>query len=120
MIKKNPPRRTAAAGFCRPVSADPVGAGRFFGHDRLTFTEEQVKAEASRCLGCGVSVVDQNKCIGCGLCTTKCMFDAIHLERDMPECSNMIRTEDKPKAILKNAAKQGVQVMKKTIVKKLN
>ena len=40
---------------------------RSFEHDRLTFTEEQVKAEASRCLGCGVSVVDQNKCIGCGL-----------------------------------------------------
>ncbi len=103
----------------QPVLHNPKKA-KSFQHDRLTFTEEQVKAEASRCLGCGVSVVDQNKCIGCGLCTTKCMFDAIHLERDVPEASNMIRTEDKPKAILKNAAKQGVQVMKKTIVKKLN
>ena len=43
-----------------------------------TFTEEQVRAETARCLGCGASVVDENKCIGCGLCTTKCAFDAIH------------------------------------------
>ena len=38
---------------------------------KLTFTEEQVKAETARCLGCGASVVDPNKCIGCGICTTK-------------------------------------------------
>ena len=55
--------------------------------DRLVFTEEMVKAEASRCLGCGVSVVDPEKCIGCGLCTTRCEFDAIHLTRDHPENS---------------------------------
>ncbi len=41
-----------------------------------TFTEEQVRAETARCLGCGASIVDENKCIGCGLCTTKCAFDA--------------------------------------------
>ena len=86
---------------------------RSFEHDRLTFTEEQVKREASRCLGCGVSVVDPNQCIGCGLCTTKCMFDAIHLERDVPEASNMRRCEDKVKGILPYAAKQAVRGMKK-------
>ena len=48
---------------------------------KLLFTEEQVKAETARCLGCGASVVDPNKCIGCGLCTTKCEFDAIKLHR---------------------------------------
>ena len=48
---------------------------------RSTFTEEQVKAEANRCLGCGATVVDENQCIGCGLCTTKCKFDAIHLKK---------------------------------------
>ena len=41
----------------------------------LHFTEEQVKAETARCLGCGASVVDPNKCIGCGICTTKCEFE---------------------------------------------
>ena len=102
--------------FDRParqeVRHDPAKA-RTFEHDRLTFTEEQIKAETGRCLGCGVSVVDANKCIGCGLCTTKCMFDAIHLERDVPEASTMIRAEDKAKAILKHAAKQAVKITKK-------
>ena len=90
-----------------------VKKARSFEHDRLTFTEEQVKAEASRCLGCGVSVVDQNKCIGCGLCTTKCMFDAIHLQRDVPEASNMVRCEDKVGPMLKHAAKQSINLILK-------
>ena len=86
-----------------------VSKARSFEHDRLTFTEEQVKTEASRCLGCGVSVVDTNKCIGCGLCTTKCMFDAIRLERDVPEASNMVATEDKLKAMLPYVGKQVIK-----------
>ena len=86
---------------------------RSFEHDRLTFTEEQVKAEASRCLGCGVSVVDPNRCIGCGLCTTRCMFDAIHLERDVPEASTMIRCEDKVAPLLKNVAKKSIKIIRK-------
>lgn len=39
---------------------------------RLPLTEEQVKKEASRCLKCGATVVDENRCVGCGLCTTRC------------------------------------------------
>lgn len=65
-----------------------------------TFTEEQVKLETARCLGCGASVVDPNKCIGCGVCTTKCEFDAIRLYREHPECSKMMKAEDKMKGIL--------------------
>jgi NADPH-dependent glutamate synthase beta subunit-like oxidoreductase/NAD-dependent dihydropyrimidine dehydrogenase PreA subunit len=52
-----------------------------FEDDRQTFTEEQLKKETSRCLGCGASVVDPNKCLGCGVCTTRCKFDAIHLRK---------------------------------------
>lgn len=48
---------------------------------RGTFTEEQLKKETQRCLGCGVTVVDEYMCVGCGICTTKCKFDAIHLEK---------------------------------------
>ena len=48
---------------------------------RGTFTEEQMKKETERCLGCGAVVLDEYMCVGCGICTTKCRFDAIHLER---------------------------------------
>ena len=89
-----------------------------FKNDRITFTEEQVKAEASRCLGCGATIVDQNKCIGCGLCTTKCEFDAIHLVRDHPEASVMTVTEDKVKALLPYVSKRAVKLTIKDLKEK--
>lgn len=52
-----------------------------FADERMTFTEEQIKAETARCLSCGLAVVDTNICIGCGLCTTRCKFDAIKLNK---------------------------------------
>ena len=67
----------------------------------LTLTEEQVKTETARCLSCGASYVDPNLCIGCGLCTTKCQFDAIHLVRDNPKCSDMRVAEDKVTGLMK-------------------
>lgn len=48
---------------------------------RLAFTEEQLKAETARCLGCGAVEVDTEICVGCGMCTTKCKFDAVKLIR---------------------------------------
>ena len=78
---------------------------------RHTFTEEQVKTECARCLKCGASIVDANRCIGCGLCTTRCEFDAIHLERDNPACSNMVASEKKMGAILPHAAKRGIKLV---------
>lgn len=83
---------------------------RSFRDAKLPFTEEQVKIETSRCLSCGASVVDENKCIGCGICTTKCAFDAISLHREHPECSKMVRSEDKLKYILPNGAKQAIKL----------
>ncbi len=74
------------------------------------FTEEQVKIETSRCLGCGASVVDENKCIGCGVCTTKCEFDAIKLHREQPECSTMVNSDDKMKAILPYMIKRQIKI----------
>ena len=78
---------------------------------RLTLTEEQVKTEAKRCLGCGASVVDTNRCVGCGLCTTRCEFDAIHLTRDFPEASTMYQAEEKFKAIAPYVIKRGGKIL---------
>ena len=59
----------------------PADAKASFHDQRRTFTVEQLKKETERCLGCGVTIVDQNVCLGCGVCTTKCKFDAITLEK---------------------------------------
>ena len=64
-------------------------------NESLTFTEEQLKAETERCLGCGATVVDQNKCFGCGVCTTRCKFDAIHLIKKFDEPIHSIRFRSK-------------------------
>ena len=93
-----------------PGTDKRIDAKSSFRDAKLTFTEEQVKAETARCLGCGASVVDPNKCIGCGICTTKCEFDAIKLNRELPGCSKMVPSEDKLKYILPNAAKQAIRI----------
>ncbi len=85
---------------------ESIDAHHSFRDAHKTLTEEQVKIETSRCLGCGASWVDPNKCIGCGVCTTKCEFDAIHLHRDHPECSTMMKAEDKILGILPTAGKR--------------
>ena len=86
-------------------------ASKTFEDLRLCLTEEQVKKEAARCLGCGATTVDTNRCIGCGLCTTKCHFDAIHLRRDVPEASTMYRAEDKLKGVGAYALKRAGKIL---------
>lgn len=87
-----------------------IDAHKSFRDAKEAFTEEQVKKETARCLGCGASVVDENKCIGCGVCTTKCEFEAIHLYREHPECSTMHKSEDKMKVILPYAFKREMKI----------
>lgn len=99
---------TAARQY--PAMDGRIDHTRSFRDAHGTFTEEQVKTETARCLGCGASVVDPNKCIGCGICTTKCEFDAIHLSRELPDCSNMVRSEDKFKAILPYMLKREMKI----------
>lgn len=65
----------------RAASGSAVEAKKTFADLRGVLTEEQMKKETERCLGCGAVVVDDYMCIGCGICTTKCKFDAIHLEK---------------------------------------
>ena len=70
------PRQKAACG-----SAEE--ARRTFKDLRGDLTEEQIKKEVKRCLGCGCAVIDEDLCVGCGICTTKCKFDAIRLEKTL-------------------------------------
>ena len=70
----NTPRQKAAGASAKE-------AKKTFKDLRGTLTEEQMKKETARCLGCGAAVVDESLCVGCGICTTKCKFDAIHLEK---------------------------------------
>ncbi|MDO4974304.1 MAG: FAD-dependent oxidoreductase [Eubacteriales bacterium] len=97
----------------RQIPGKDASKALSFSDDRLPFTEAQVKQEAARCLSCGACIVDENRCIGCGLCTTKCQFDAIHLRRDHPECSTMVKAEDKLKAIGPYALKRAARIMRK-------
>ena len=93
----------------RPAKKEGIGTDSFRSAASI-LTEEQIKTETSRCLGCGATIVDENQCIGCGICTTKCEFDAIHLHRDLPECSTMRKSEDKLKYVLSYGAKQAIKI----------
>lgn len=92
---------------------------RTFSDLRAVFTEAQIKAEASRCLKCGATTVDTNHCIGCGLCTTRCEFDAIRLEKDCPDASNMYTSEEGGRAIMAYVKKRQARIeAKKTSMQK--
>lgn len=90
---------------------DTIDSKTSFRDAHGTLTSEQVKAETGRCLSCGASYVDPNKCIGCGLCTTRCEFDAIHLVRDHPECTNMRAAEQKVTGLLGYAVKRAFKIV---------
>ena len=102
------PRQKAASGSAQE-------AKKTFKDLRGTLTEEQMKKEASRCLGCGCVVIDEDLCVGCGICTTKCKFDAIHLEKTIDNVgSTYYRTlltaaTNAPKAIGRLARKKLVR-----------
>ncbi len=81
-----------------------------FRDDRIVMTKEDVEREASRCLHCGATYVDQNRCIGCGLCTTKCRFDAIHLVRNHPEFANYCDADEGPRKILEHGIKRKIKL----------
>lgn len=75
-----------------------------FKDTRQTFTEEQLKKETARCLGCGAVQVDTFKCVGCGQCTVRCKFDAIHLIKKYNTYAPVY--EKLPIAVAKNAVKR--------------
>lgn len=65
----------------KPTKVDHHASSKSFKDLRIDLTDEQIKKETNRCLGCGITVVDEYRCLGCGVCATKCEFDAIKLKR---------------------------------------
>ncbi|NQZ50009.1 MAG: 4Fe-4S binding protein, partial [Moritella sp.] len=84
---------------------------------RETFTEEQVKKESARCLGCGVVIADEYTCVGCGACTTKCKFDAITLTRTYD--ADAVEFKDLRSTVIKHALKRKVRVAVNKPIKKI-
>ena len=105
-------------GFDREHRQTPgynAAKAKTFADARVTFTEEQVRKECARCLGCGATKVDSYLCIGCGLCTTKCRFDAIHLKkvRDW----HAAPFEAMPIKVAENLVKRTGGIVKKAVTK---
>ncbi len=86
-----------------------------FHDNRVAFTEEQMKKETERCLGCGATVVDEWICVGCGQCTTQCKFDAIKLERVYD--SGGLVFEEMKGAVVKNVIKRKFRIAGKNITR---
>jgi len=84
---------------------------------RDTFTEEQVRMETERCLGCGVAVTDEFMCVGCGSCVTKCRFGAISLVRT--NNAEGVDLKDAKRIIIKHALKRKVRVTMNKPIKKI-
>jgi NADPH-dependent glutamate synthase beta subunit-like oxidoreductase/NAD-dependent dihydropyrimidine dehydrogenase PreA subunit len=97
----------------RPLRPEGGASKRSFEDLRSTFTEEQLKKETERCLGCGAAVVDQYQCVGCGMCTIKCKFDAIGLERkyDSPGAA----FDDMKPLVIKHAIRRQGKIAAKSV-----
>lgn len=86
------PRQHAADGSAKE-------AKKTFKDLRGTFTEEQMKIETSRCLGCGAAVVDESLCVGCGsfektiLSGKDFLIREIHIPEDCKHLGSMFTME---------------------------
>ncbi len=97
----------------RPAHLKAADGRKQFRDLRSTFTEEQMQRETERCLGCGATIVDQYLCVGCGQCTTKCKFDAIHLERRYD--GQGVSYENMKPVVIKHVLKRKVRITAKKI-----
>ncbi len=84
---------------------------------RTTFTEDQIKKETQRCLGCGATSTDEYMCIGCGACTTRCKFEAISLKKIYE--AETVPFDDLKKVVVKNVIKRKGRIVSHSIKKKL-
>ncbi|GMQ56541.1 FAD-dependent oxidoreductase [Vallitalea sediminicola] len=99
----------------RPLHVDGKESKKTFKDLRNTFTEEQIKKETERCLGCGATTVDEFMCLGCGGCTTKCKFDAISLVRKY-DAESVDLDKLKP-VVVKNMIKRKGKIAVKKVTK---
>lgn len=81
---------------------------------RTSLSEEQMKKETERCLGCGATVVDEYMCVGCGMCSTKCKFGAITLERVYDGAG--VEFLGMKKAIIPHVLKRKVKIAAKKVL----
>ncbi len=84
-----------------------------FTDPRGVLTKAQIAIETSRCLKCGIAIVDEWMCVGCGQCTTKCEFDAI----TMVKTKNVhgVDFPDLKSVVIKNVLKRKVRIAAKNI-----
>ena len=82
---------------------------KFFREEYIAHVVDK-KCPAGVCKALLNYYIDADKCIGCGVCTTKCAFDAIHLTRERPECSNMVKYEKKVPSLAKYALKREIKI----------
>ena len=101
----------------KPVHTGGEKAKITFKDLRTTFSEDQVKAETARCLGCGATVVDTALCVGCGVCTTKCKFDAVSLVREY-DGEGAALPDMKP-IVIKHMLKRQVKIAGKKVSKSI-
>jgi ferredoxin len=97
----------------RALDVDGSKSKETFKDLRVTFTEEQIKKETERCLGCGATIVDQYQCVGCGVCTIKCKFDAISLVRKYD--SSGVDFKDMKPAVIKHVIKRQGKIALKNV-----
>ncbi|NFV14072.1 FAD-dependent oxidoreductase [Clostridium sporogenes] len=99
----------------RPLHVEGKESKVTFKDLRGTFTEEEIKKETKRCLGCGAVVVDQYQCVGCGMCTIRCKFDAISLIRKYD--SSGVEFKDMKPAVIKHVIKRQGRIAVKSVKK---
>jgi NAD-dependent dihydropyrimidine dehydrogenase PreA subunit len=97
----------------RPIHVEGGASKATFEDLRSIFTEEQLKKETERCLGCGAVSVDEYQCVGCGVCTTKCKFEAITLERKYN--SSGVEFSEMKSLVIKHALKRQGRIAIKTL-----
>ena len=77
----------------RPPRWTSIDTHRSFRDAHLTLTEDQVKIETARCLGCGASVVGRTSAsAAASRCTTKCESLTLSICTATCECNKMVKS----------------------------